>query len=52
MNRKTLAILLGLSVSLVLVPSLSYGQAASAMTSFDKLPDWSWRVGHDGRNDF
>src|SRR4051812_9118900 len=40
MNRRTLAILLGLSVSLLLVPSLSFGQAPAAAT-WDKLPDWS-----------
>ena len=40
MNKTTIAILLGLSVSLVLAPSLSYGQA-STLTPFDKLPDWS-----------
>src|SRR5512142_1629579 len=38
MDRKTL--LVALSVSFLFVPGASYGQNA-AVTSFDKLPDWS-----------
>jgi hypothetical protein len=42
MNRKSLAILLGLSITMMLVPSLSFGQAAATgPVTWDKLPDWS-----------
>ena len=45
MNTKAIARLAALSASFLLVPNLSFGQGSgggqSAMTPYDKLPDWS-----------